>query len=108
MARADTTAKSSPSTEDLQKQIGALKGDVAALTGALEEYGKAQSAHLKSVAENAARGVAQKGEETLHAAQDQAAKAYHNSEQHIRDNPAAAVGIAAGIGFVVGLFAGRR
>lgn len=108
MARADATAKSGPSTEELQKQVAALKDDVAALTSALEEYGAAQGAHLKSSAQNAAREAVRTGEETLHAAQDQAARAYHNSEKHIRENPAAAVGLAAGIGFVVGLFAGRR
>ena len=49
-----------------------------------------------------------KGEEGLAQAQKSASDAYHQTEASVRENPAAAVGIAAAIGFVVGLLAGRR
>ncbi|MHA3978398.1 DUF883 family protein [Halovulum sp. GXIMD14794] len=96
MARA-TSSNSEPTLDDLQAQISALKNDIATLTETLKDYGKAQGEHL-----------AAKGEAKLTEAQAQAMRAYADAETTVREHPATAVGVAAGLGFLVGLMTGRR
>lgn len=109
MARAETNgSKSDPSTAELQHQLDALRQDIANLGTALGEYGRAQGQHLKSAATDQAQFLRAKGEEGVARAQKSATDAYQNAENSVRENPAAAVGIAAALGFVVGLVAGRR
>lgn len=107
MARV-TGSITEPTTADLQEQLEALKIDIANLGSTLTEYGKAQGEHLKSAAKDQARYLREKGEQSVTYAQQSATKAYHQAEDSVRENPAAAVGIAAAIGFMVGLIAGRR
>ncbi|MGB5556523.1 MAG: DUF883 domain-containing protein [Paracoccaceae bacterium] len=109
MARAATNGgNAEPTTADLQEQMNALKQDIANLGATLGEYGRATGEHLKSAAKDQAQYLRTKGEESVAHAQKTAANAYNQAEDSVRDNPAAAVGIAAAVGFVVGLVAGRR
>jgi ElaB/YqjD/DUF883 family membrane-anchored ribosome-binding protein len=110
---------SATDTADIEAQLAALKSDISGLTKALADYGQAQSKTLSEVAattaanakasgEDAARRAAQKADEAYHLARDKAGEAYAKTEDSVRQNPAAAVGIAAGIGFLAGLLTARR
>jgi len=109
MARvASNGSKSEPTTADLQHELEALKQDIANLGATLGEFTRAKGENLKSAAKEQAQHLRSKGEESIAHAQKSAAQAYHHAEDSVRENPAAAVGIAAAIGFMVGLLAGRR
>ena len=109
MARAATNGgNAEPTTADLQEQMNALKQDIANLGATLGEYGRSTGEQLKSAAKEQAQYLRAKGEDGVAQAQKTAANAYHQAENSVRDNPATAVGIAAAVGFIVGLAAGRR
>jgi ElaB/YqjD/DUF883 family membrane-anchored ribosome-binding protein len=78
------------SVEDLSKQIDALKNDLSALTQTLADYGVAKS------------------ETAANAAKDKALEAQLHAEEFIRTQPATSLGLAAGLGFLVGLITARR
>ncbi len=93
---------STPATlDDLSKQISVLKNDIASLTSALGEYGKAKS---NEVGRNAKATV----HELSAAGRDRAVDAQKQAEEFVQTQPTAALGIAAGIGFIVGLITARR
>jgi ElaB/YqjD/DUF883 family membrane-anchored ribosome-binding protein len=104
-----TTAKAADiSTAELQAQIATLKNDIAELTSAVGRFGKAQSEALKAQARAGIRSVAEKGMDGVSAAQDLAAEKYAETEDYVRAHPATSVGVAAALGFLVGLVTARR
>ncbi|WP_376874530.1 DUF883 domain-containing protein [Albirhodobacter sp. R86504] len=118
---ATTTLKdvSKTDTSEIEAQLAALRSDVSGLTKALAAYGQTQgknlseaastqAASVKASGEEAARIAAQKADEAYHLARDKASLAYMQTEDTVRQNPAAAVGIAAGIGFLAGLLTARK
>lgn len=107
MARTATNGKD-VSTADLQDQIATLKGDISMLADTIKEMGASQKSQVKVAAADKAEELRKKGKETLADAQKTAGEAAAKTEDSIRENPTAAVGIAAGLGFLVGLVAGRR
>lgn len=95
--------------DDLKEQIAALKGDVAELTKVIGE--------MTSAAAEQARGtVAQTVKQTAEAAVETGAQVAHAADdglaqtlEYVRDKPANAVAIAAGVGFLVGMMmSGKR
>ncbi|WP_298493497.1 DUF883 domain-containing protein [uncultured Maritimibacter sp.] len=113
MATATQTAKNvsngiDRSMKDLEAQIAALKSDVSELTTTLGKLGKEASAEAKSRASKAASSAKDSAYSTANAAGAQAREYYGQAEAQVRENPAAAVGIAAGVGFLVGLFMARK
>ena len=96
------------SSAELQAQIAALKSDIAALTSTIADYGKAKGKSAAASAKATMEDARAKGGEQLAVFQDEAVKAYRSVETSARENPAAAVGIAAGIGFLFGLLTTRR
>lgn len=93
---------------DVSKQVQILREDVAKLTETMAEYGKARGLAMKEDAVAKASNVAASGKDAAKVAQHKAQDAYAGAEDAVRHNPAAAVGIAAGIGFLVGMIATRR
>ncbi|KAA2313955.1 DUF883 domain-containing protein [Pseudooceanicola sediminis] len=100
--------KDSPDTAVIQAQLEAVQKDVAELTRALTEYGKAQGAHLSGAARAKAEQVRGEAEAGLAYADAQARQAYATAEDRVRENPAASVAIASGVGFLIGLLMARR
>lgn len=103
--------------KDFQKDIDAIRADIAALT---DSVGKLASEALKARAtvgngmKSAARSAGKVGEElweetqqlgadTAEAAADAAGAGVASLESQIRRNPLSAVLIALGVGFVVGI-----
>ncbi len=87
--------------EDLSEQISVLKNDIAVLTNTLGAYGKAKT----SEATNSAKGAV---DDLTAAGREKALETQAQAEEFIRTQPAAALGIAAGIGFLVGIVTARR
>ncbi len=97
----DTQLTKDATIEDLSTQIAILKDDIAALTGTVSEYGMAKGRSAADQAKSAANDMAQSG-------RAKAAEAQETAEEFIRTQPATALGIAAGVGFLVGLVTARR
>lgn len=93
--------KSDVSIEDLSAQIEVLKSDISSLTSALGNYGKSKGEAAAESAKRTAQQARSAGEEKLLESQAQA-------EDFIRKQPATALGIAAGVGFLIGLVTARR
>lgn len=93
---------------DVAKQMAILRDDIANLTATVAEYGKAQGALLKSTAAEKAAEVADAGTATAETVKKKATKTYLDAEDAVRANPGTAIGIAAGIGFLVGMMTARR
>lgn len=111
MARAQsdgTRTAVEQSSAELSAQIESLKADVAELTSTLADYGRAQKAQLGAAAEDKYETAKKVGAETAEQAREKARDAYAGAEKAVRANPAASVGIAAGVGFLVGLMTSRR
>lgn len=119
MAQSASPRLKEVNTDDIEDQLAALKADIAGLTKALADYGQAQGANLSVAASDAADTAKVKSSDAAHYAALRAEEAYLvarskatdamvRSEDAVRQNPATAVGIAAGIGFLAGLLTARR
>jgi ElaB/YqjD/DUF883 family membrane-anchored ribosome-binding protein len=94
--------------EDVREQLSALRSDIAGLTSALGDYVKEQKRVVQSRASAGLEALKDAGKSGLKASGDKALEVKAGAETMIRDNPAGAVAISAGIGFVLGLLTRRR
>lgn len=100
--------------ERLQKDVDAVKNDISALT---EQITEALNSFTGSAQKRARRGYRQaranvdstvadlskRGSEALDAAQDAAATLEDTLEDAIQQRPIAAIGLALGLGFLIGV-----
>ena len=93
---------------DVTKQMAVLREDIANLTATIADYGKAQGSLLKSTASEKAAELAESSAAAADALKAKAGKTYNDAEDAVRANPGTAIGIAAGIGFLVGMMTARR
>ncbi|MDU9005193.1 glycine zipper domain-containing protein [Sedimentitalea todarodis] len=103
-----TKSNVSELNSDVSKQMAVLRDDIATLTETVAELGKAQGAVLKSAAAEKAENLADSGAAAAGALKARAEKTYADTEGAVRANPGAAIGIAAGIGFLFGTLSARR
>jgi len=89
-----------PSAEELEAQINILRQDFSKLIDSLGAAGEAKADDFKEKA----KGKAQSAYAT---AEREARRAEHEISSFVHDRPYAALGIAAGIGFLAALFARR-
>lgn len=89
------------SFDDLTQQISVLKSDIADLAGQLKSFGHSKTSDAADTAKSAARTAARNGAEKVHQTQKQAT-------EFVQNQPGTALGIAAGIGFLVGFLTSRR
>lgn len=104
MANAKTSLNGSNkniSVEDLSAQIEILKNDLSGLTSALQEFGVSKTQQATQTAKEKAAHLQQAG-------QEKAAEAQLRAEDFVRTQPATALGLAAGLGFLVGLITTQR
>jgi ElaB/YqjD/DUF883 family membrane-anchored ribosome-binding protein len=107
MARAMTNGKTADA-EDLHAQIAALKSDLSALSNTIADMGTARKDQIKASATDAANHLQAQGKAVMQDAQVAAGQAAEKAQQSVRENPAAAVGIATGLGFVLGFLTARK
>ena len=115
MANQKTTLNGSPkdvSVDDLAAQIETLKGDLSELTRTFSDFGSAKTEEAARAARDKAEELRDAGKakasELHEAGRERALEAQLQAEDFMRRQPATALGIAAGVGFLVGMFASSR
>ncbi|HBU15920.1 MAG: hypothetical protein A2092_06380 [Rhodobacteraceae bacterium GWE1_64_9] len=81
----------------LETQVAELKADLARLAALLADRGQTEAETLRDTARAEAEKLRAKGAEGVAQAED-----------WLRGHPGQALGIAAGLGFLLGLLLGRR
>ncbi|SDX44991.1 DUF883 family protein [Litoreibacter albidus] len=94
--------------EDVSAQIAALKADLSGLTNAIASMGKGKAAELSDAANASAEAARAKGAEHLSKVRDQAAELQNQANDFVTKQPATALAIAAGAGFLIGMISNRR
>lgn len=94
--------------EDLSKQIEALKSDIASIAHILSDLGRNQGEATAERVREAAHDLRARGERQLGHAQAQAQDLGHQAADAVRQQPAAAVGLAVGLGFILGFLTSRK
>jgi len=109
MARASTNGSAKDvSVEDLTNQIEILRKDLSDLTSTMSDMGKAKKAQLADAAAEQVEGSRQKGIGTGDLLGSHARDVQGQANDFVKSQPATALGIAAGVGFLVGLMSTRR
>ncbi|MBD3665114.1 DUF883 family protein [Sulfitobacter aestuariivivens] len=96
-----TQSKNDVSIDDLSAQIDVLKSDIATLTSTIGDLGKAKAEEAATKAQNVAADIKESSYEAGLKAQDTAI-------EYIQKQPTTALGMAAGLGFLVGMMTARR
>ncbi|MEM5583878.1 MULTISPECIES: DUF883 domain-containing protein [unclassified Roseibium] len=102
-----TAANDSVNAHDIEVDIERIRGDIAALAGSLKKYGAGKSDEYKSRAAAAGEDLTKMSQDAL---SDLAAelKGYERAlTSEVRRHPLQAIGIAAGIGFLVSVLVRR-
>lgn len=107
MARTPETTEA-PTTADLAAQLEELKADLAQITETLTALGKAKGEAAVDAAKAEVDQLRKKGEEQIQNLQAQASQLACQANEMIRQNPGAAMGVAAGLGFFFGLLLVRK
>ena len=103
-----TTTKTDKTDEDdltapLKKEMAALREEMGDLTALVAEAGKARAARLKGAAEKAAKDGMEKGEAKLEDVLQELRDLEGEVLSATRERPVAALGLAALIGFLLGV-----
>lgn len=102
------TASAQKDFENLQEQIATLRNDIAGLSDALSALaGSSRDAAMDKVQRQAA-DIRDAGERQLRSAQQRAEEMGQQAADAVRSQPAAAVGLAVGLGFLLGFMTGRK
>jgi ElaB/YqjD/DUF883 family membrane-anchored ribosome-binding protein len=96
------------STEKLMRDLRAVVVDAEELLKATAAQTGERVDKVRAKAEDSLRTARARLQEMGDNAQMQAREAAREVEQQVRDNPWTAVGIAAGVGLVLGILLGRR
>jgi ElaB/YqjD/DUF883 family membrane-anchored ribosome-binding protein len=109
MARTMTDGNvTDPSVSDLTADIATLRKDLANLTSTIGNLTKAKAADLADTAEGYVASARDKGHDAIDHAAARARDAQSQAEAFVKAQPATALGIAAGIGFLVGMLSTRK
>lgn len=94
------------STADIEAQLAALRAEIAALTQTLTDLSRSGSDALKQAATEACSAL--KSGEDFAEAEARARQTLTEITDYARNNPLQSLGIAAGVGVMLGLLFGRR
>ena len=94
-------------TASIEDQIAKLSADIAALTRTVADYGSGKLEEAAAEARNLKDNVAEKSVAAAQVAKDTLLTAEGDLEDKIRAHPLAAIGIAAGIGFLAAIMSKR-
>ncbi|GGA19290.1 DUF883 family protein [Neptunicoccus cionae] len=109
MARTSANGSGKDATvADLSAQIETLRKDLSALSGTINDLGKAKKAELKEAATDRVDAAREKGAEAAEAVTNRAKEVHEQANDFVKSQPATALGIAAGLGFLVGMLNARR
>ena len=102
------TTDTKPTADDLGKQMETLRADMAKLTETLADLTRAEARNAANGAKRVARKARDGVEHEYDKLQHQAVEAVDHADALIREKPAMAMGVAAGVGLLVGLMMSRR
>ncbi|KAA9007949.1 DUF883 family protein [Histidinibacterium aquaticum] len=105
---AASKAEKEASLKDISVQIEALKADLANLTEAMGDYGKSRYRSTRKDVERRAKDARRSAEDGMEHLQNEAEYYSRQAQDMVREQPGTALGIAAAIGFLIGLFASRK
>ncbi|WP_306113383.1 MULTISPECIES: YqjD family protein [unclassified Roseovarius] len=109
MAQSKSATKASASeTEQLSAQIDALKDDIATISKTLVEMGSARRDAVVNDASEKVAHLKTSSEKRLQEMQGKAEEIANRTGDAVRNQPATAVGIAVGVGFLLGFLSGRK
>lgn len=109
MAQAQkTNDKPAPSTEELAAQVDQIKDDIGALTRMLAKYAGDAEQKAQDALKAKAQAAKDQGAVAMKQAQHQAEKLGAQTHDFVAHNPGLALGVAAGLGFLVGALGSRR
>lgn len=92
----------------LSEQIASLKADLANITGTLADMGRHQGASAVDAARVRAEQLRDMSAEQVEALRLRANDAAAQADAFVKERPATSVGIAAALGFVLGLLTAKR
>ncbi|MTI45245.1 ElaB/YqjD/DUF883 family membrane-anchored ribosome-binding protein [Roseibium hamelinense] len=96
------------SAEEIEANIRRIREDIAALAGTLKRYGAGKSDEYRARAAAAGDELHQKADEALSSLNEELGELEKELAVRVRRNPLQALGVAAGIGFLVALLVNRR
>lgn len=109
MARTQTNGHGdNPHLDDLADQIATLKADIAGLTEIVGDIGRSKKAEVRDNIDARVQAAQDAASEHLTHARVRASEMNDEIGDFIQRKPATALGIAAGLGFLVGLIGTRK
>jgi len=106
MAAAPTT-KTEISGADIEAQLSQLREDVSTLAKSVGALGAAKTASLKRGAKKRLDGIGEASDEAIAALGQQVTEMEQQIAGHVRERPLTALGVAAGVGFLIALMLRR-
>ena len=94
--------------DEVSAQIAALKKDIANLSSAVGELGRAKSEEFQSYAKSKASDAKARAQEGADYMKHNAEYAYGKTNDFVVERPATALGIAAAVGFLIGHISARK
>ena len=102
------TKNANPHENAILSDLQAALEDTEAMLKDLAEQGSSISDSVRERIGANLKGVKEKLQETEALVSDQAKAAAKATDEYVRENPWQSIGIAAGVGFLVGLMISRR
>lgn len=93
--------------QDIERELRALRADVAALAQSLREYGALAAGEMRERAQEASGGAMAEAETAIRALRGQAEGLQAQLEGNVRANPLVWLAGAVGLGLLLGLLSGR-
>ena len=103
-----TASKDTATTAELSDQIATLRADLGNLTHTIAGIGKAKGDDAVAATKAKVAEVQSKAADQAEIARQQAVALQGQANDFIRTQPAAALGIAASIGFLIGFLGHRK
>jgi ElaB/YqjD/DUF883 family membrane-anchored ribosome-binding protein len=106
-AARNTASRGEDDVANIEQNIERLRGDISALAQSISRYGADKTGEYKDRANKAGNDLAQASKDTLDSLTAELNDLERAVSTRVRDKPLQALGIAAGIGFLVAFLARR-
>lgn len=104
---ANPVARGGDDVATIEENIERLRGDIAGLAQSITRYGADKTDEYKKRANRAGNDLAKVSQETLDSLSEELAGLEKALSNRVREKPLQALGIAAGVGFLVAFLARR-
>lgn len=104
----NTKTKTNVEPADVADQMATLRADISALTSTVSELAKIKGVELSEAAKGQIASAKSAAVAQSEAAKQQAAQLQDQANEFVRTQPATAVGMAAALGFVIGMLMTRK